>query len=347
MAAWLGGATSSCLCSPLGRSACTNKPTPGLWSNGNQTCLRTKSPIFPFPFLLSSLPPLPCMTNAPLTRTPAEGRTSIILNRPEKILLPIIKFSHTAILHDIPCLCISGDLLDPQGTRFQWPALISTDTLSLTFAYFLYHSFPFALSACLVRMCTQRFPCICVHKCQSFRQSVSTFLHPSKCITKCPPNGKSMKLETPRWCAGWCMKNVIPDNKVWMFSLWGFRVYQCMSSQCLCCLYLNVLFDQSMKIGTESEKKKRTLKTHRASTLTTRLIHRGMTVMRPGDSRPHRHVVLFKLHHFIAVFSFLDDKSGIKIQVNTFFSFFPPFLCLEVHIRTNTDAVFKARKICN
>lgn len=42
MAVRLGGATSGC--SPLGRSACTNKSTPGLWSNGNQTCSRTKSP---------------------------------------------------------------------------------------------------------------------------------------------------------------------------------------------------------------------------------------------------------------------------------------------------------------
>lgn len=38
MAVRLGGATSSCLCSPLGRSACTNKLNQGLWSNGNQTC---------------------------------------------------------------------------------------------------------------------------------------------------------------------------------------------------------------------------------------------------------------------------------------------------------------------
>lgn len=168
----LGGATSSCLCSPLGRSACTNKPTPGLWSNGNQTCSRTKSPIF-FSFLFFALPPTPIpppsplysllsTTNAPLTRTPAEGRTSIILNRPEKIPLPFIKLSHTAILHDIPSLYINADLLDPQGIRLQWPVLITTDTLSLTFAYFLYHSSPFPLS--VSRVCTQSFPCICLQK---------------------------------------------------------------------------------------------------------------------------------------------------------------------------------------
>lgn len=56
MPAGLGGATSGCLCSPLGRSACTNKPTPGLWSNGNQTCSRTKSPLSPS--LLFFTPPL-------------------------------------------------------------------------------------------------------------------------------------------------------------------------------------------------------------------------------------------------------------------------------------------------
>lgn len=136
-----------------------------------------------------SLPPPPpplfpplSTTNAPLTRTPAEGRTSIILNRPEKIPLPFIKLSHTAILHDIPSLYINADLLDPQGIRFQWPVLITTDTLSLTFAYFLYHSSPFPLSVSHVH--TQSFPCICLQKRQSFWQSVSTFLHPSTCITR-------------------------------------------------------------------------------------------------------------------------------------------------------------------
>lgn len=82
MAAGLGGATSGCLCSPLGRSGCTNKPTPGLRSNGNQTCSRTKSPLSPSLLFFSR--PL-CMTKAPPTHTPAEGRTSIIPNRPENI----------------------------------------------------------------------------------------------------------------------------------------------------------------------------------------------------------------------------------------------------------------------
>lgn len=80
MAAGWGGATSGCLCSPLGRSACTNKPTPGLWSNGNQTCPRTKSPSCSLPPLL--LPPTHTHTQ---THTPAEGRSSIISNRPENI----------------------------------------------------------------------------------------------------------------------------------------------------------------------------------------------------------------------------------------------------------------------
>lgn len=41
-----------CRCSPLGLSACTNKPSQGLCSNGNQTCPRTKPPPPP------SIPPL-------------------------------------------------------------------------------------------------------------------------------------------------------------------------------------------------------------------------------------------------------------------------------------------------
>lgn len=77
IATQLGGATSGCLCSPLGRSACTNKPIPGLWSNGNQTCSRTKSPLSPS-LLFFSLP-------LSVWPTHTEGRTSIIPNRPENI----------------------------------------------------------------------------------------------------------------------------------------------------------------------------------------------------------------------------------------------------------------------
>lgn len=50
---------------------------------------------------------------------------------------PSTEFSHTATGHDVPRLCISADLLDPGAARLQRPALISTDTLSLTFTCFL------------------------------------------------------------------------------------------------------------------------------------------------------------------------------------------------------------------
>lgn len=63
-----------------------------------------------------------------------------------------------------------------------------------------------------------------------------------------------------------------------------------------------------MNIGAESDgEENRLLKTHRASTLTARLLQRGLTVIQPGDSGPHRHVVLFKLHHFIGAFFFLNQ----------------------------------------
>lgn len=107
MAVRLGGATSSCLCSPLGRPACTNKPNQGLWSNGNQTC-----PPPPLHF-----PPTLCRTKAPPTCAPAEGRTSIIPNRPENIPSSPSLFSHTAAVRDVPPLCISTDLLDPGAAR--------------------------------------------------------------------------------------------------------------------------------------------------------------------------------------------------------------------------------------
>lgn len=113
MVARLEGETSGCLCSPLGRSACTNKRTPGLWSNGNQTCPRTKSLFSLSPSLL--LTPSLCMTSAAPTRTPAEGRTSIIPNRPENIPCFFPMFSHKATAHDILCFYISTDLLDLQA----------------------------------------------------------------------------------------------------------------------------------------------------------------------------------------------------------------------------------------
>lgn len=118
MAARLGGATPSCLCSPLGRSACTNKPNQGLWSNGNQTC---PPPPPPPP----SFAPTLCRTKAPPTCAPAEGRTSIIPNRPENIPSSRSPFSHTAAVHDVPRLYISTDLLDPGAARLPQPTLIS------------------------------------------------------------------------------------------------------------------------------------------------------------------------------------------------------------------------------
>lgn len=67
-------------------------------------------------------------------------------------------------------------------------------------------------------------------------------------------------------------------------------------SECTPSLTLNVLFHKSMNIGTESDGRgEKALKTHRASTLTARLLQRGRTVIRPGVSGSHIHVVLFKL----------------------------------------------------
>lgn len=92
------------------------------------------------------------------------------------------------------------------------------------------------------------------------------------------------------WRRGACSS---PDEKVWMFSLWGFRVYQRMYSLSRCRLSLNVLFHKSMNIGTKSDgKREKALKTHRASTLTAHLLQRGLIVICPTDSGSHRHVLL-------------------------------------------------------
>lgn len=115
MAVRLGGATSSCLCSPLGWSACTNKLNQGLWSNGNQTC-PSPAPTFPR---------TQCRTKAPPTCAAAEGRTSIIPNRPENIPSSPPLFSHTEAVCDVLRLYISTDLLDPGAARLPRPTLIS------------------------------------------------------------------------------------------------------------------------------------------------------------------------------------------------------------------------------
>lgn len=130
-----------------------------------------------------------------------------------------------------------------------------------------------------------------------------------------------------------------------MFSLLGFRVYQWMSSQSHWCLYLNVLFDQSMNTGTESDGEKKALKTHRASTLTAHLIQRGLIVIRPGDTAPNRHVELFKLLHFITIVSFLQDKAGIKIQYFLLFLIFLFYLNLHTICSRVTDAKCMERQI--
>lgn len=103
-----------------------------------------------------------------------------------------------------------------------------------------------------------------------------------------------------------------------------------------------------MNIGIESDKgEKRLLKTHRASTLSACLQQRGLIVIRPGDSGPHRHVVLFRSHHFISAFLFLNDKFEIKIPGNTFL--FCSSLRFTTLVRRSArtsahDTVFKARK---
>lgn len=77
---------------------------------------------------------------------------------------------------------------------------------------------------------------------------------------------------------------LIAREKVWMFSLWGFRVYQWIHSQSHCCPYLNVLFHQSMKVGSESDRTgEKAPKTHSAPTSTARLLQRGLIVKRLTD----------------------------------------------------------------
>ncbi len=63
------------------------------------------------------------------------------------------------------------------------------------------------------------------------------------------------------------------------------------------------------------------LQTHWASASAARLLQRGLIVIRPGDSGPHRHVVLFKLHHFISAYFFLNDKFEIKMHVTASFCY--------------------------
>ena len=146
MATQLGGATSGCLSSPRGRSACTNKPTPGLRSNGNQTCSRTKSLLSLLP---SSSPPPPLLLLLSLedqrsADTHSSWRTHF--NYPKQtwkyspFLFPLQR-SHTAAglmtSHVSTSALTSLTLELPDSSDLPF---ISSDTLSLTLTCFLYHS---------------------------------------------------------------------------------------------------------------------------------------------------------------------------------------------------------------
>lgn len=325
MAAWLGGATSVCLCLPLGPSAWTNKPTPGLRSNGNQTCSRTKSPLAPS--LLFFFPPALCMTNPPLTHTPAEGRTSIIPNRPENIPLSFTRvFPHgnsswrSVFLHQ------------------RWPSWPSGNQTPVTCAYlraltcFLYQSpfFPQSIyhihtnkALMLIPATSCPFPVksiptsILLPNCESHWENGML----SKCIIRCSPHDKDVEFRSP-WLSAGCW---VRGAHLWQQSLNVLIVrVQSLSVNVLpvsllslseCSVSLKYEYWHAVRPGAE-----KALKTHRASTLTPQMKQRGLIVMWPADSVPHRHVVVFKLHNFITAFFFLNDKSGIKIHVNTSFS---------------------------
>lgn len=69
-----------------------------------------------------------------------------------------------------------------------------------------------------------------------------------------------------------------------------------------------------------SRRAEKALKTQEASALTAQMKQRGLIVIWPGDSRPHSHVVQFKMLAFITAFFFLNDKSRIKISMLMFLS---------------------------
>lgn len=159
MAAWLGGATSSCLCSPLGRSACTNKPTPGLWSNGNQTCSRTKSPMF-FSFLFFALPPTPTpippsLNNQRSVDTHSSWRTHFNYSKQtwKKFPFPLSSFPTQQFYMTFQvCTSTLTFLILKESDSSDLYLSPQTHFLSLLHTFFI--TLPHSLSLC--HMCTHR-----------------------------------------------------------------------------------------------------------------------------------------------------------------------------------------------
>lgn len=193
------------------------------------------------------------------------GRTSIIPNRPENIPHFFPQFSHTAM--------VSASALT--FLTLEQPSSLSSQTLYLTFTCFLYHVsflqlFP---SMCHNSMCrisplfhiyTDRlWLCLCNKLFDGFvlcqygwnvaaqldlLQKIKMQMF-QDCRHHSDPQG-----------AEWVQ--LIPSHTVWMFSLWGSRVYQWMSSLSLLSQYecsVSLKYEYWHRVRRRGEK---ALKTH-------------------------------------------------------------------------------------
>lgn len=255
-----------CLCSPLGLSACTNKPSQGLWSNGNQTCPRTKPPA-PLDFPHS-------VYNQSSTDAHSSWRTHF--NYPKQTwkysLFPSTLFPHC-----------SGSWRST-ALHQAWPFWPRSSQTPLTHAYLRFFSLSHASS-----ITPLSFHLYLVSHTSTdvkgfigiwwiFHIRYSTVRSVQRDEMSQTSSSRSL---APRRCAG----RSSLQKKVWMFSLWGFRVYQWIHSQSHCCPYLNVLFHKSMKVGSESDRRgEKPPKTHSVSTSTARLLQTGLIVIRLTDS---------------------------------------------------------------
>lgn len=198
------------------------------------------------PNLLPSLTSLSLlMTDALLTYTPSTGRTSIIPNRPENVLYSysfptqprFVTFYITTVTFLTPKWPVSSDLH------------LSAKPLSHAFPISLFHSFTtdLFLKTSLQLDILARYG--------TFPGAVSLSFDIDHIV-------KASLAE--RLCSGLLgagKEQLILGYKVWVFSLWGFTVYQYTSSQPCCCLYLNVLFHSCMNIGTQSGRREKAFKT--------------------------------------------------------------------------------------
>lgn len=175
MAAWLGGATASVLLWDV-LPVQTNRPrASGLM--GTRPARGPNLLCFFLSFSSLSLPPPPpplfpplSTTNAPLTRTPAEGRTSIILNRPEKNSPSLYQaFPH------------SNFTWHSKFVHQRWPSWSSRNQIPVTCTYHHRHTFS---HFCILSLSLFPIPSLCV-TCAHTELPMHLFAKTSVFLTEC------------------------------------------------------------------------------------------------------------------------------------------------------------------